>query len=105
MGRLHGSLQKEEAREVGELTGRGLAPETPAVRVAEATGPTVAAECHGEGDHRVHTRWAAREPDGGEPQLVIGAYQLGHGPPGCRQHPHLGTKTGLVGINWNQGLT
>lgn len=61
----------------------------PAVSAAEAAGPTVTAEGHGEGDHWVHSRWAAGEPNGGEAQLMVGAHPLGHGRQDDRQHPLL----------------
>lgn len=82
-------LEEEEAWKVGEVTGQGLSSGTPAVRTAEATGPTVAAEGHWEGNHGVHTRRAAREPDGGEAQLTVGAYWLGHRRQGSWQYPNL----------------
>lgn len=83
------SLEEEEAWEVGEVTGQGLGSGTPAVRAAEATGPTVTAKGHRKGDHGVHARRAAREPDGGEAKFTVGAHGLGHRRQGSWQHPHL----------------
>lgn len=71
------------------VTGQGLGSRTPTVSAAEAAGPAVTAEGHGEGDHWVHARWAAGEPNGGEAQLVVGAHPLGHGRQDGRQHPLL----------------
>lgn len=77
------------------VTGQGLGSGTPAVSAAEAAGSTVTAEGHGEGDHWVHSRWAAGEPNGGEAQLMVGAHPLGHGRQDDRQHPlHAGAVAG-----------
>lgn len=83
------SSEEEEAWEVGELTGQGVRPRTPAVGAAEAAGPTVTAEGHREGHHGVHARWTAGEADGGKVQLTVGAHRLRDGRQGSRQHPHL----------------
>lgn len=74
---------------MGELTGQGVRPRTPAVGAAEAAGPTVTAEGHREGHHGVHARWTAGEADGGKVQLTVGAHRLRDGRQGSRQHPHL----------------
>lgn len=84
-----GSSEEEEVWEGGAVTGQGLGSGTPTVGAAEAAGPTATAEGHGEGDHRVHTRRAAGEPDGGKAQLTVGAHRLGHRRQRGRQHPHL----------------
>lgn len=99
-GRLRwGSLEEEEAWARGAVTGQGLGSGTPTVRAAEAAGPAVTAEGHREGDHWVHTRWAAGEPDGGKAQLAVGAHWLGHRRQGSRQHPNLEV-AGLRGRAW-----
>lgn len=81
--------EEEEAGEVGEVTGHGLSPGTPTVRAAETAGPTAAAEGHREGDRGVHTWRAAREVDGGEAQLSVGAHWLRYRGQGGRQDADL----------------
>ena len=88
------SLEKDQVWEGGVVTGQGLGSGTPTVGAAEAAGPTATAEGHGEGDHWVHATRAAREPDGGKPQLVVGAHRLRHGWQEGRQHSHLEARTG-----------
>lgn len=83
------SLEEEKVWDGGAVTGQGLGSGTPAVRAAEAAGPTTTAEGHRKGDHWVHTRRAAREADGGEAQLMVGAHRLGYRWQGSRQHPYL----------------
>lgn len=70
--------EEQESRETGEVTGQRLSPGTPTVRATETAGPTAAAEGHREGNHGVHTRWAAREADRREAQLTVGAHWLGY---------------------------
>lgn len=74
---------------MGEVTGHWLSPGTPTVRAAEPAGPTAAAEGHRKGDYRVYTRWAAREVDGCEVQLTVGAHWLRHRRQGSRQYSDL----------------
>lgn len=61
---------------MGEVTGQRLSLGTPTVRATEMAGPTAAAEGHREGDHGVHTRWAARQAHRREALLVVGAHGL-----------------------------
>lgn len=70
-------------------TGQGVVSGTPAVSGLEAAGPAVTTEGHGEGDHGVHARRAAGEPDGSKAQLTVGAHWLGNGRQGSWHHPHL----------------
>lgn len=93
-GRGRQSLEEEKVWDGGAVAGQGLGSGPPAVRAAEAAGPTATAEGHGEGDDRVHTRRAAGEADGGKAQLVVGAHRLGHRWQGSRQHPHLEGRAG-----------
>lgn len=77
---------------MGEVAGQRLSPGTPTVGAAEAAGPAAAAEGHGEGDHGVHTRGAAREAHRREAQLTVGAHRLGHRRQGSRQDSNLGPR-------------
>lgn len=61
---------------MGEVTGQRLSLGTPTVRATETTGSTAAAEGHREGDHGVHTRWAARQAHRCEALLPVGAHGL-----------------------------
>lgn len=61
---------------MGEVTGQRLSLGTPTVRATEKAGPTAAAEGHREGDHGVHTRWAARQAHRREALLLVGAHGL-----------------------------
>lgn len=89
-----GSLEEEKVWEGGVVTVQGLGSGTPTVRAAEAAGPTATAEGHREGDHRVHPRRAAREPDGSKGQLTVGAHRLGHRRQSGWQHPNLEARAG-----------
>lgn len=84
-----GSLEEEEAWELGVVTSQRVVLGTPAVRGAAVAGSTTTAESHREGDHGVHARQAARELDGVEAHLAVGAHHLGQGQQGRLQHPHL----------------
>lgn len=61
---------------MGEATGKRLIPGTPTVITTELAGPTAAAEGHREGDHGVHTGWAARQAHRREELLLVGAHGL-----------------------------
>lgn len=61
---------------MGEVTGQRLSLGTPTVIATEKAGPTAAAEGHREGDHGVHTRWAARQAHRREALLFVGAHGL-----------------------------
>lgn len=74
---------------MGVITGQRVVLGTPTVRGAAAAESTTTAESHGNGDHGVHARRAAREPDGLEAHLAVGAHHLGHWRQDRLQHPHL----------------
>lgn len=61
---------------MGEVTGQRLSLGTPTVRATETAGPTAAAEGHREGDHGIHTRWAARQANRRKTLLLVGAHGL-----------------------------
>ena len=74
---------------MGVITGQRVVLGTPTVRGAAAAESTATAESDGDGDHGVHARRAAREPDGVEAHLAVGAHHLGHRRHDRLQHPHL----------------
>ena len=74
---------------MGVVTGQGVVFGTPTVRGAAAAGSTATAEGHREGDHGVHATWAAREPDGLEAHITVGAHHLRQGRQDRLQHAHL----------------
>ena len=74
---------------MGVIAGQRVVLGTPTVRGAAAAESTATAESHGDGDHGVHARRAAREPDGLKAHLAVVAYRLGHGRQDRLQHPHL----------------
>lgn len=86
--------KEEEVWEEGVLAGRGVALGAPAVRAAEATGPTAAAQGHGEVHSGVHAGRATGQLDGADLHLAVGAHGLWHRWQGGWQHPNLEASRG-----------